>query len=33
VARSNRISLEAWLERSESRVLTENVWRLFAPVL
>jgi cardiolipin synthase A/B len=33
VAHANRISLEEWLDRPESRVLWENVWRLFAPVL
>ena len=33
VARSNRIALDEWLERPERQVLTENVWRLFAPVL
>jgi cardiolipin synthase A/B len=33
IAHSNRILLDEWLERSETRVLTENLWRLFAPVL
>ena len=33
VAHSTRISLDAWLERPESHVLSENFWRLFAPVL
>jgi cardiolipin synthase len=33
IAHSNRILLEAWLERPESHVLTENLWRLLAPVL
>jgi cardiolipin synthase len=33
VARSNRVALEKWLERPERQVLTENIWRLFAPVL
>jgi cardiolipin synthase len=33
VAHSNRIWLDAWVERPESHVLTENFWRLLAPVL
>jgi cardiolipin synthase A/B len=33
VARSTRISLDEWLERPESHVVFENIWRLFAPVL
>jgi cardiolipin synthase len=33
VARSNRVALDKWLERPERQVLTENIWRLFAPVL
>jgi cardiolipin synthase A/B len=33
VAHSTRILLDAWLERPESHVLSENIWRLFAPVL
>jgi cardiolipin synthase A/B len=33
VEHSTPISLDAWQERSESHVLWENFWRLFAPVL
>lgn len=33
IAHASRISLDAWLERPESHVLFENIWRLFAPVL
>jgi cardiolipin synthase len=33
VLRAGRIHLDAWVKRPEYRVLMENIWRLFAPVL